>query len=243
MSKKKRINSLGNNSLVIIIVAAALVVGMIIGVLISSIWLGKKNLPVATSCQSYSKALADVNAKLVSSGYLGKGPVTSLSGEVSSINGQQVVFTAPLPSPILADSLKTRTALITDKTVIILKKAKTTEQEKADNLAGTALLEPLQKQLGALKKNISLCDFRATSSICAKDATELVDLSAQINKIYDGMGATTIYTGNAGDLQGRIAITAEASGDISDQPSFEAIKITLTETLPEQSSTPAASSN
>jgi len=247
MPRKFKINSEGSYYLAIIIGLSCLAAGIAVGVWIGVSWTGKDNIAVSrypdSSCPSYQQALADLKTRFIATGFMGKGGVTSLSGRVTEIKPDSVTFTAALPSPLLDDSLKTRTALITDKTEVVLLKTKTPEQYKKDLADGNSLLKPAMERVDNLKKTVDNCGA-ATSSECVKAKADLETASAEVIKINDSMSPTSAYDGKPSDLTGVITVTAVAASDISSQSSFSAQKIELTEnTIAPITSLPDATTN
>ncbi|MFA5248013.1 MAG: hypothetical protein WC415_02075 [Patescibacteria group bacterium] len=242
MLKKNKISNCygGSPLIIVIIIIASLIVGFALGVVLISTL--KNKAVCSLSCASSEKFMAEAKNKLIASGLLGKEEIKFLSGEAIKISGQEIIFTAPLPNPLLSDGLKVRTAVITDETEIVLKKEKNREELKKDNQEGSILLEPLEKRAADLKKNISLCSpEEIKESICFEAKAELERLTVEIPKIYkEKMGQTIIFTGKIADLKGKIKITAWADEDISEKSKFNAIKIELTEMAEEANSAEVA---
>lgn len=237
IKKNKGIDSFGRSSVFIITIFLGIAFGFIAGFLTGFSLSGDKS----SSGGSYEKAMADAKDKLVASGLIGKGEVKALSGPVISAKDEEVVFSAPLPNPLLPDNLKTRTAVISDKTIVVLKKSKSLEQRKKDNQAGSALLGPLEKQAADLKKITSACGWdEAGKGECLEAQTKFDGLVAQISKINEEqMSPTVVYSGKISDLKGQISIVAEAAENISEKQKFEATRVELTEAAEEVAAPPA----
>jgi|WetSurMetagenome_2_1015567.scaffolds.fasta_scaffold220568_2 hypothetical protein len=230
MPKKYYFSNSGNKSIVVLIIVAAFLAGYFLGAMLG---FGRLNIsgktPVA-SCPSYGQAVEAVKNKIISSGSFGKGGVTSFTGMAISVKDDKVVFSTSLPSPVLDDSLKTRTAVITNNTVIVLRKIKSTEQAKKDNQEGAAALADLEKRVQALKQTVSLCDFSATSTTCAKAKTDLDKAATDQALVYNNqLPSTYVYNGKPSDLTGNIQVVAYSDSDILEKATFDATKIELTE--------------
>ncbi len=231
MTKNKKTSYSGTSSSLIIMVFSSLSAGLIFGVIVGAFWLGNNSVLGKSDYDgAYNNAMAAANSKLISSGMLGKDGVKTLSGEVVEASDGKIVFNAPLPSPLLNDSLKTRTALITAQTEVIVKKRKSLTEQKKDNIEGSAMLEPLEKRSGELKSKISACKLdERGSGVCLGYQEELDKLREEIVKIYkEKMSDTSPYDVKPSDLNGVVEIVVEASDDVSNKAEFEATKIELT---------------
>lgn len=237
--KKDFFNNYGFSFRLAVFVVAAIAFGFILGLLYKS-FLGGAGA-FCLNDDSYKRGVEDSRVKLEKSGLLKKVDAKRLSGEVVSIKESEITFTATLPNPLLSDNLKTKTAVVTDKTVVVLRKEKGLEEREKDNQAGSALLAPLKKQVEDLKKAASSCGLDDSGKgKCLEIEAQLVELKAQIIKINNEMMAPTVaYIGQMADLKGSISVVVEADEDIAEKQKFEVVKVELTQMAEKTLATPA----
>jgi hypothetical protein len=209
-----------------IIVLVAFVAGLLVGSLVvvkSSA--GKITLAnpmtgaFADGWNAAKKKLAEFNPMM--------NNVSSLSGQVQSVNGKEVSFSTSLINPLDDESLKTRIAVINDDTKISVWKMKSAEQMAADQKDGQEEMAELQEESMELNKEMSSCMEKrmANPESGAGDACQAVNEKS--NKMNQAMMAAQqkmdmyqkIENAGPGDIKAgwNISVTAapaEKSADV-----------------------------
>jgi hypothetical protein len=103
---------------------------------------------------------------------------SSLSGQITKINGQKISFSTALVNSLDDESLKNRIADVDNNTKIILYRLKSADKLAADKKEAQAEMKTLQEQRAVLHEKINQCG--QTASQASKDC-----LDARVN--YDNV--------------------------------------------------------
>lgn len=152
--------------------------------------------------------------KLIESGFIMATEIFSLSGSIEKVADNQVVLATRLMNPLDDELLKTRIALITSDTKIIIRRQKNEAEQKAEE-------ELRDSQTAALRKQLSE----------AGSEEEKMNLEMQITELEMNMMAIPYkeVAGKPSDLKPGNQITVEAGEDIAQKQKFIATKIIFEE--------------
>lgn len=136
--------------------------------------------------------------------------VRELDGQIKEAGeNKKLVFTTGLLNPLDDESLRTRTAVVNEKTEIILRKPKTAEEIKKEEEEKNVKLNFLREQI---EKN--------------EDQTKKVQITAEINNLeMDMFDYYKEEKANLSDLKIGGNVRVEADEDISEKREFIAKKI------------------
>lgn len=217
----------GNVSLVTsVIVLVAFAAGLLVGTLVVAKVYGvnKGFSLVAPMTGSFADGwnaakdkLASVNPMMSEASYL--------SGQVAAVNGKEISFTTELINPLDDESLKTRIAVIDDKTEITVWKLKSEEQAAKDREEAQAKLSVLQKESEALRANENACNQErmgtaAGPAITGEESADCKIVRAKVMANMEAMSEAQqkmdmyqkIDNANSGDIKAgwNISVTAQA---------------------------------
>jgi hypothetical protein len=229
-----------------IIVLIAFIAGLLLGTLVvakSYIGLtGAKTFSGTMMTGSYADGWNAAKAKLKNSNFgMMFGQVKNLSGQVSSVSGNKIVFSAPLSNPLWDDSLKTRTAIISKDTVITVSTPLSPEQMQANQQAGQKQMTDLRAQMDALNSKLADCSPTETaSSTCGQNRQKINDLQTAMfaaQKLM--MPISTQATGTLADILTGENISVISDQDISEVPQFAVKQIIVNKISAPASTIPA----
>jgi hypothetical protein len=246
MRRKKSSSSIfksGGNIPVIasIIVLIAFIAGLLLGTLVVAKSFAGKGGSSGTYADGYNAA----KEKLKGSNLPGvlSGEIRGLSGQVKSVSGNKIVFTAPLINPLWDDSLKTRTAIVDDKTVIMISTPLSPAEAQANQAAGQKQFADLRSQIDSLNTKVVKCSpGYSASSTCGQERTQLMDLQGQMMSSQRlMMPAPKQATGTIADIKVGQNISVSADQNISELAQFTAKQIFIT--VIDSSSVPTTPNN
>lgn len=198
----------------IILIIAAFVVGIMAGM-----GMNKKGAQLISKMPpeggKYQNTFADgwqaARQKLIDSGFTMMKEANSLSGQIKEVDSKKgkIIFTTNLLNPLDDEELKTRTALVNEKTEIILRKQKSTEEINKER-------EDKKKDLPALKDQME------------KTADQAKKMELQMNIMNLEMGMIDYYKEEKVkiiDLKQGLNIRVEAEENIAEKQEFAAKKI------------------
>lgn len=169
-----------------VIVLVAFAAGMLVGTLMIVKVYGVNNFSkiVAPMTGSYADGWNAAKAKLAAVNPM-MNNTSSLSGQITAVNGKEISFTSSLLNPLDDESLKSRIAVVDDKTKVTVWKLKTSEQIAKDSESARASLNSLQKESVSLRSVISDCDqkrFSATavSTSASEESSDCKDARAKL---------------------------------------------------------------
>lgn len=232
------------NTIIIVIIVAivAFTVGLYIGDTYGNggIISGTKVIPKENG--DYKDTFADgwaaAKNKLEESGVLVDmfaGEVKSLSGEITEISGNKIVFSTPLINPLDDESLKARTVLVTKDTEITIYKLKSEEEKAESQIETDKELGNLRFRRDSLAKKLEGCEMHMLSEEdpCAADREEFNDSQSRIMVLEMNMMGdySEIKDAKIGDIEKDYNITVEAEEDISEKKEFKAVKIEVREKI------------
>jgi hypothetical protein len=174
MSRKKTfrgdsIMSAGNIPIIAsIIVLVAFIAGLMIGSLVA-VKAYSGSAPVSISGGSFAQGYAAAKKKLADSGAI-TYKTSSLSGQITKINGQKISFSTALVNSLDDESLKNRIADVDDNTEIILYRLKSADTLAADQKEAQTEMKTLQEQREVLHEKINQCGQAASQA--SKDCLE-----------------------------------------------------------------------
>jgi hypothetical protein len=222
MAKKKISRSLmksgGNIPLVAsLIVLVAFIFGLLIGTLVvAKTASGVKISGLSQMTGSFADGYNAAKKKLNDSGFF-PHQTGLLSGTISSINGQDIVFSTSLVNPLDDASLTSRTAVVTPDTVITLYRQKTPTQIAADQAAGQKAITDIQTQITTLQSQMSKCSQgnlvspatpNSTSDACIATSKQYADALQKQSQIVQQMDVfEKVDNASLSDLKAGMQIT------------------------------------
>jgi hypothetical protein len=228
MPRKKTQCDSGSSVPMIIIIIACLSAGFIFGIASSQTLFS--SMGVGSYKDGYSAAKND----LIKSGVALGVSLETLRGEVSEIKDKKVIFKADLSdNPFLPAGSEIRTAVITDQTVVRLKKAKTDKEVIQGREEAEEALGQIEEKFSELEYQMADCDFTGSGS----STERCISLREQKEKSMDEyseimtskMGLYKDFEGDMIEMKGKIRIIVRAAEDITEKTEFEALEIELIE--------------
>ncbi len=229
-----------NKSVIFILIIPAFLLGLAGGY-----YLNDYSAPLITKTTTIQKEMKEGNykntfadgwtaarEKLKESGIVGT-EARALSGEVSEVKGDKVVFSASLTNPLADESLKTRTAVITNDTELVVRKRKSQEQIEKDQAEAREKLGGLKLKRDNLAKETANCappampgeegeDDECASAFEEYDKVraEITDLEIKAMDDYSEIADAKIS-----DIEKGYSLIVTAGEDIAEKKEFKAIKI------------------
>jgi len=241
---------------IIIFLIVVLIIGFV-GGLATGFWARPACDLVKTACGDYNEGWKAARQKLSNdNGLPGMvGPSDSLAGTAKIINGDRIVFTAPLVNPLDSEDLRERTALITDQTEIVLHRAKTEEDLAAEAEFRAEELRKIENQLAAFDNgreliaagkqinelNGQIKDLRDKTSALLQDP-EISSLWMQMHAMEAFQPTPFAYKemgGKISDIKPGLSVLVIAGGDIRESREFTAKKIIVSENSNNNTNMPA----
>jgi hypothetical protein len=248
MSKKKTYKNIlqcGGNVLnaTFIIILIAFIAGFLFG----SLTVAKSINGGSTAGGSFADGWNAAKAKLKNTNFPGAmfSEVTSLSGQVKSVDGNKIVFSSPLINPLWDSFLKIRTAVVSEKTIIILNTPISREKIQANRQAGQNKITALRTEVEALNVKLVKClpaEITATST-CGQVRQKINSLQTDMMDAQRlMMGSFSEATGTLADIITGDSISVVSDQNISEKAQFAVKQITISKNpVPVASDTSAAS--
>jgi len=242
MSRKKTSDSILKSGGNIPVVASIIVlVAFIAGLLLGSLMVAKSvSGGVASTGNTFADGWNAAKAKLKAANLPGLfmlGEVKSLSGQVQSVSGDKVVFSASLLNPLWDASLKTRTAVIGSETIITVSTPIAPEVMQANRQKAQNEMDAWRVESDMLSAKLAKCaPAQNASSTCGQEQKQLSDLRVQLLASQSLMFNSFLNaTGTPSDIAAGDNITIVSDSDISEAAQFTAKQIIIT-----KNSVPAA---
>jgi hypothetical protein len=243
--KKSSGNVLKSGGNIPVVASIIVLVAFIVGLLLGALVVGKsyagstgtKTFAGTMMTGGYADGWNAAKAKLRSSNFgMMFGEIKNFGGQVISVSGDKVVFSAPLSNPLWDDSLKTRTAVIDKDTIITISTPLSPEKMQANQQAGQKQMADLRAQIDTLNSKLANCSPTETaSSNCGQNRQKINDLQAAMFAAQSlMMSIPTQATGTLADIS-----TGDNISVISDQDISEAAQFTIKQIIVNKVSAPA----
>lgn len=163
------------------------------------------------------------------------GEIKTLSGDVSEVKGDRIIFIANLYNPLASENQRTKTAIITKNTKITFYRAKTMDEKEAKQTEADEELGGLRLERDSLSNQLVGCDpgVIPEEDLCAEEREELFAIEGKIMDLEFSAMSEYIAVENAklSDIKKNYSITVDADEDISEKSEFEAAKIEVRENM------------
>jgi len=249
MSRKKNYNNIttggGNVAMTTFVIVLIAFIG---GVLFGSLTVAKSiNSSSVSSAGGFADGWNAAKAKMKNVNFPGMmfGELKSLSGQAKSVRGNKVVFSSPLINPLWDNSLATRTAIASNKTIVIVRAPISQEKIKANRQAGQERTTALRAEVEILNAKLMKClpaEITATST-CGQERQKINSLQTNMMDAQRlMMNMFSEATGTLANIATGDNITVLSAENISEKNQFAVEQIIIEKNLaPVAPVTPATS--
>lgn len=189
---------------------AAIIIIFLVGILagFATGWTarGQGRLLIDNKNMAASDVLESIKDKLREEGQL-REEVSSLSGVVKEVNGDEVVFEVDLVNPLQDESLRTRTAVVNEGTEIVILSPKTKEEIMADKEEYERKRSSLNRQEANIASELKDC--LAERGDCDEIMDRQADISRQINEVKELLSQYDHQEGGIEDIKPGFIITVQ----------------------------------
>lgn len=174
------------------------------------------------------------------------GEIMSLSGTIKEARKTEIVLTAGLINPLDDESLKTRTAKITEETEVIVRRQKTEQEIAKEESIKEGKIKELQNQLANFKNGRQVTNLKTQIKNLRNQANDLenelfslqrdggvMNIEMQIEELEMGIAIDEYkeVVGKSSDLKAGSYIEVIADNNISQSREFTAKKIIVNDYL------------
>lgn len=248
MSRKKNYKNImtrgGNVAITTFIIV---LIAFIAGFLFGSLTVAKSINGGSTAGGGFADGWNAAKAKMKNANFPGMmfGELKSLSGQVKSVKDDKIVFSSPLINPLWDNSLKTRTAVVSNKTIVIVRARLSQDKIQANRQAGQNKITALRTEVEALNAKLVKClpaEITATST-CGQVRQKINSLQTEMMDAQRlTMNMFTEATGTLADIATGDNIAVISTQNISEKAQFAVEQITIEKNLaPVSPVAPAAS--